>query len=132
MIDDADVKIGDWIARLRAVPEALAALPDKLAPAVKAHLLESYQHGTDPDGNAWQRTKTGQAPNITGSALTVVAVGQRVIVRLRWHDALHSKGKARGRVQRRLTPAGAVPPKLAERMQAIVRAELARATGGGA
>lgn len=132
MNDDADAKIGDMIARLQATPKVLAALPDKLAPVVKTYLLESYRQGTDPDGEPWTPTKTGQVPDIKGSSLAVVAIGKRVIVKLRWHDALHSKGKARGRVQRRMVPDGAVPPKLAERMQAIVRAELGRVLKGGA
>jgi hypothetical protein len=132
MTDDADAVLGTIIARLRAVPGALETVADKLAPEVQAYLADCYRRGVDPDGEPWPPTATGQQPAITGSSLAVAAVGKRVIVKLRWHDALHSLGQARGGRTRRLVPAGAIPPRLAERMQTIVRAELRRAlTGGG-
>jgi len=112
--------LAEMAEKLRAVPGVLRDVVPVLAEETDRYLRECYARGVDPDGTPWEPTASGGRPRITGSQLTVQSVGNKIIVRLTWHDALHSKGYARGGKQRRLVPAGDVPPALAERFKRIV------------
>lgn len=105
MSGDPGANLQDWIRRLNAI----ATLPERAAPeiakAIDASLRANIAAGTDPDGNAWQPTKTGQQPlRNAGRALTVTTLGTRIIARLTGPEALHHLGKARGHAVRRILP----------------------------
>jgi len=117
------------IVRLNAVPGALDGLMSELGREVDAYLTDCYARGVDPDGTPWPVTATGAKPKITGTQKTVAVIGHRIVVRLQWHDALHSQGYARGGRQRRMLPAGGMPPALSARLQKIVGAALQKTLG---
>lgn len=127
MSDAAIDALGELAAKLRDVPDALRAAMPHLASEVDDYLRECAARGVDPDGNPWPVTELGRKPKITGTTRAVVAHGSHIYVRFTGHDAMHSRGTARGGKLRRLVPAGPIPPALAKRMAAIVKAELDRA-----
>lgn len=110
--------------RLRAAPKVLDAVLPELAAVVRDYLLECYARGVDADGNPWPATATGGRPAITGQQMEVIHFARKILVRLRWYNALHSTGAAKGGTQRRMLPAGELPPVLRARMDAVITARL--------
>jgi hypothetical protein len=113
--------------RLREAPKVLDAVLPELAAVVRDYLLECYARGVDADGVPWPATEAGAAPAITGQQMEVIHFARKILVRLRWYNALHSIGGAKGGVQRRMVPAGELPAELRARMDAVVTARLAEA-----
>jgi hypothetical protein len=114
--------VADGFAALQAQIDrvrALENLPRAAAPEC-AYELEDELHrqigaGVDPDGKPWERRKdTGEQPlQDAAKALGVAAVGTTVFCRVKGPEALHSKGRARGGVVRRILPVSGLPTRYA-------------------
>lgn len=113
--------------RLREAPKVLDAVLPELAAVVRNYLLECYARGVDPDGNPWPANVTGETPAITGQQMEVIHFARKILVRLRWYNALHSTGGAKGGTRRRMLPAGELPAVLRARMDAVITARLQEA-----
>ena len=107
-------------AKLREAPKALTRAMPELRRTFDEYLTECFARGVDPDGQAWPKTKAGKTPELSGSQRDVTVKGHTIIVRMRWYDALHSRGIAKGGVMRRLIPAGGIPPELAKRFDRVI------------
>lgn len=127
-MSDPIAQLTEIADRIRGIPSAIDAAIPHLVSEVDDYLQECAARGVDPDGVPWIKTERGRTPKITGATRTVAAVGSTIYVRVAAHDAMHSKGSARGSKIRRLVPAGPVPPALAARMRQIIVAELDRVT----
>lgn len=120
----ANAAIDAHIERLEALGElATAAAPD-VSDAVEAELLRQISAGTDAEGKPWQRREDGGQPLKTaGKALSIAAVGKRVVAILRGHVARHHRGTARGGIERHIFPTDGLPPRLARVVKdAVVKA----------
>lgn len=84
-----------------------------MADVVRDSLNKTIAAGQDPDGKPWAKRKKGTKPVLVhaADALTVLAVGEQVLSRVRGPTALHSKGAAKGKVERRVLPYGSKIPK---------------------
>lgn len=123
---DGTEALKEMADRMRAAPGALERALPRCRDAVEQYLQECYARGVTPDGEPWPVTETGARARLDGRTLRVVVKGNSIQVRLALHEALHSKGQARGGTQRRMVPKTRIPPELLTRMQAIVDAELRR------
>lgn len=74
--DKAVRKLQGWIADLRATPEAVRAMPQSLAPIVKARLDASISSGQSVGGKAWAPRKEDGARALQGAQkdLRVLAI----------------------------------------------------------
>lgn len=126
---DATLSLEAMAAKLRAAPEALKHAMPELRDTFDTYLSECFARGVDPDGKAWPKTKDGKTPELSGSQRDVTIKGHTIIVRMRWYDALHSRGIAKGGVMRRLIPAGGLPPELLKRFDRVIGDALRKALG---
>lgn len=118
---DGFAELDAMIARIRELPMlAKSAAPD-VARAVQAELHRTISAGTTPDGKPWAPTQAGGKP-LAGAAdaLTVVAVGSTVIVKLRGPEARHHLGWARGGIERPIIPSKTIPPAMAQAVKAVL------------
>lgn len=113
--------------RLRAAPKVLQTCMPELARVVRDYLAECAARGVDPDGTPWPLNADGSRPAITGSHLDVVTAARRIIVRVKWYNALHTQGTAKGGKRRALIPGGPIPRALLVRMNEVVDRRLREA-----
>ena len=119
------------IARIRALGELTHAAGPKIAVAVERELHAQIARGVDPNGKPWPLTKTGERPlQNAAAAVDVSYVGDAVVISVEGPESLHNKGKARGHVQRRIIPTGALPAPLSRVISEAVDAERVRIMGG--
>lgn len=131
MSADPTGTIQEWIERLNA----LATLPVQLAPKVAAELDKQIRAnvaaGVDPDGKAWPATRDGKQPlRNAGKALTVRALGTRIVATLTGPEALHHLGRARGGVVRRILPSAKLPGAVVAAIKRVIASELDKVLHG--
>lgn len=126
----SDFDLDALIERLRAVGGEAEEVMPLLALETRRFLLAAYARGQTPDGERWQLTQKGQPPKLTGKTLQVAVNGNVVTARLRFIEALHSLGQARGGVQRRMLPRGEMPPALSVRFERIIDQHMQLIIGG--
>lgn len=119
-MSDATVQIGELADRLRAVPKAIDDAMPKLVEVVRGYMRECYARGQSPDGDPWPVTERGRKPDLEGVSLRVTAYGHHIVVRVSGHEAMHTRGTARGSKVRRMVPRGPIPPELERRMREVI------------
>lgn len=124
---DAMVTLKRMSERLRAAPDALRDCMPELARVVRDYLRECAARGVDPDGTPWPPNVDGSRSSISGSHLDVVTTARKIIVTVKWYNALHSRGHAKGGKRRALIPAGEIPAELMTRMNDVVTRRLGEA-----
>lgn len=117
------------IATIRKLPElGKQAAPD-LALAIENELQRTIAAGTTPDGEPWKLTKDGDKPlTHAAKAMTVVAVGSTIFVRLTGPEARHHLGRGRGGVVRQVIPTDHIPAKMADAMRSVLARHFTAAT----
>ena len=93
------------IARLRGLGVMAKEAAPEVAEAIAVELRGKAAAGVSPDGAPWAPTKAGGAP-LRGAAgnLRVSNVGGSILIRITGPDAMHSTGRGRGKVVRRVVP----------------------------
>lgn len=129
---DGFAQLDAHIARL----EALAAMPERAAPAVarglEREILGNVRRGVSPDGKAWTPTQAGNLPlQNTGSELAVVAVRSTVVARLTGIHARHHLGAVRGGIARPILPASALPVPMVSSITEALTSEFGSTMGVG-
>lgn len=120
----AEITLDDMVARMRALGDELPRVMPDLAVACRAYLLEHYAAGQDPYGQPWPLTKRKpRVAHLTGKTLQVGYRGAVLIMRVIYFEAMHSRGLARGEVQRLMIPSD-LPNDLATELSSIVEARL--------
>lgn len=120
------------LARLEALARMPASAAPVIADAVERELVAQIGRGVDPDGKPWPKTKEGETPlRNASSALSVTAAGGAVVASVEGPEALHDQGKARGHVQRRILPRGALPSRLSTAIGDALDLEFGRIMAGG-
>lgn len=121
------------IATISKLPEVTKRAANDVAIAIEAELQRTIAAGTTPDGEPWQRTKDGAQP-LTGAAkaLTVVAVGTTIYLRLVGPEARHHLGRGRGGISREVIPTKRIPATMASAMRAELAKHFAEVTTGSA
>jgi hypothetical protein len=126
----SDVHAEFWqrITALRKLEGFGRSIAPDVARVVEADLRRTLKAGTTPDGEKWQPTKDGEAPlQNAESALYVGAYLNKVFVRIKGPEALHDRGRARGRIERQLIPHGqTIPRVMAERIRVVIEDAFAK------
>lgn len=119
------------IAVLRRTPETLEAAMPLLADELRRELEEQIQRGEAPDGTPWPQTKEGkQALRNAAAALTVDALGFRVVAQITGPTALHHMGRSRGGIVRQILPSRRMPDALVKALGAVLQRQLYGALSG--
>jgi len=111
-------------------------MPHTAAPAVARALEASVgaqiARSLDPDGKPWAETLDGRkALANAAAAVTVTPVGDAVVLVVEGPEALHDQGKARGHVQRKIIPKGALPSRMATTIGDALDLEFGRIMAAG-
>jgi hypothetical protein len=97
--------VDEIIQRVRAVPAALTLDAwQELTVAVRAVLESTITAHTTPDGVPWAPRKRGHKPVLNNAvdALRVATVRGTIWIRLVGPEALHHRGRAKGKVKREI------------------------------
>lgn len=130
---DGRAALDAQIKRLRSLPRALTrdAAP-KIAKAVELEIRAQIARGVGPDGKPWKATEAGGRPlRHAAEHVTVVAVGDVIVVRVDGVEARHHLGAVKGGVKRPIIPTGALPDPIARAIGRVI-AEQFRAHMGAA
>jgi hypothetical protein len=128
----ADVQ--DMIRALRSLGTTAQEAAPECAKALEADIRASVAAGKGPDGTPWQRTKDGKQPlQRAADAVTVVAKGTTVIVKVVGIEARHHWGTVKGGIIRRIIPTAALPQSAERALAKVLQDRIAKklALGGG-
>lgn len=124
----SDAALAAYAQRLRNLKTLAPAAAKEAAPLVGEIVRAEAAAGVDPNGQAWHPKKDGTRalPN-AASAITAVAIGVAVIVRLTGAYVFHHYAK--GAYRRRILPdSGAgVPPRIADALRTATAEAFRRA-----
>lgn len=104
--------LDEWIQSLRTVPQAIPEMAKALVPVIEGECASAVKEQRALDGYKWRPTKDGHAA-LQGAmgALTVRAIGTRIVLTLTGHEVFHQFGTHRT-PQRPILPIGGMPDKL--------------------
>ena len=123
--------LDSMIARLRALPDLPREAAPEVADVVHAELTANIAAGVDPNGTAWPLTQEGERPlQDAGRDLTVRAVGEAIVARLRGVFARHHYGRVRGGVKRQILPTSKLPGTMAVAIERVYGRAFQRVMGG--
>lgn len=105
--------INDWIAALQQTSAAIKAMPEALAPIVKAKCDESIRAGESLDGDKWAARKSDDAQALQGTEkdLTVKPVGNVILISIR-NGLVFSQFGTKRQQRRSILPIKGLPFKL--------------------
>jgi hypothetical protein len=111
----SDAALSAYATRLRGLKNLARVAAAEAAPAILAAVQKTAAAGTDPEGKPWppKRDGTQALPNVAG-AITAVAKGAVVLVKLTGAYVFHHYAK--GKDRRRILPDGGagIPPQISE------------------
>jgi hypothetical protein len=120
------VALRELRARLTSAPEVIPAVAERTAVAVKEIIDANIAAGRAPDGSSWpDRENGGKALVHAAAAVDVVAVGSTVVAAVSGIEALHDRGKVKGRVARQIIPRK-TPSNVRDAIATIVDDELSK------
>ncbi len=108
--DRAIAALDAVIARIRSVGETPKAIAPVVAAELKAIIDRNIAAGQGPDGVSWPRKQDGgRALENAAAAVTVDAIGTRIVASVKSPEAFHHMGRTRGNVVRAILPAKRLP-----------------------
>lgn len=108
-------------ARVEATPSTLAEVARRAASEIEAIIRANIAAQRAPDGSPWPATKDGRpALERAADAVTVRAVGPRIVITVSGVEARHDVGAVRGRVRRQIVPTGDLPGDMSAAIERVV------------
>jgi len=111
---DGNAQLDAMIAKIRKAGRMVKDAAPTVAASVQAAMRAKLDAGQAPNGTPWAATKAGNSPlRGASAALTVVAVGSSILMRINGRYVFHHRGTAKV-PKRQILPEGEVPPAMSK------------------
>lgn len=133
MSDDGARQMQAMIERVRVLPDLVSDAAPDAASALRAAIVKHVDAGTAPDGTPWKpRKEDGGRPMANAAAAVRVApTGNKLFAAVRGPEARHSRGIARGGIERPIFPSSGLPDGYARAITGVLTAHFTKRMGGG-
>lgn len=128
----AFARLNEQIRRIRSIPKLARAAAPEVAQEVKREIDATIAAGTDPEGNPWPATKSGDPALVNAArAVSVRAVGSVVLVTLTGPEVHHHRGGTRGHVRRPIIPTRGLPGPMTKAIRTVLARRFGELMKGG-
>lgn len=123
--------LDEQIKRIRELPEIAQTIAPAAAKELESIMRGNIAAGEAPDGKDWKLTEQGKQPlRNAAKALTVRAIGTKVLARLTGPEAKHNLGAVWGKIKRQILPDRRLPQAMTEALRRVSTTAYARLMGG--
>lgn len=104
--------------------------PD-VAKELAVEVRKQVARGENPRGQKWALTREGKQPLVNAAkAVSVRALGTRVVMRITGHHARHHFGAVWGKVKRELIPNERIPDPMVRAIERVLAKRFDKIMGG--
>ena len=118
--------LNQMIARLQGIPDLVQSVLPECAAECHAVIAENVAAQVGPDGEAWAPGNDGKPVlQNAAAAVTALAIGNVILLRVSGPEAKHHLGIAKGKVQRRIIPTRKAPQAMTKAIERVIMRRLA-------